>query len=130
MPETGESFVPHKPARPEKAEGGRKGFRYDPDMGMDARLSSSALLDAVFQDGRISIEDAQAARQRMERKYPAERGYVDAVIPPSHTRVQVTKALRVLANKRQTLPPKMQIRTSASPPASRLMNLKNHAAIF
>ena len=36
----------------------------------------------------------------------AERGYVDAVIPPSHTRIQVTKALRVLANKRQTLPPK------------------------
>jgi propionyl-CoA carboxylase beta chain len=36
----------------------------------------------------------------------ADRGYVDAVIPPSHTRVQVTKALRVLANKRQTLPPK------------------------
>jgi propionyl-CoA carboxylase beta chain len=36
----------------------------------------------------------------------ADRGYVDAVIPPSHTRVQITKALRVLANKRQTLPPK------------------------
>jgi propionyl-CoA carboxylase beta chain len=36
----------------------------------------------------------------------ADRGYVDAVIPPSHTRVQVTKALRVLANKRETLPPK------------------------
>ena len=36
----------------------------------------------------------------------ADRGYVDAVIPPSQTRIQVTKALRVLANKRQTLPPK------------------------
>jgi propionyl-CoA carboxylase beta chain len=36
----------------------------------------------------------------------ADRGYVDAVIPPSHTRVQVVRALRLLANKRQTLPPK------------------------
>jgi propionyl-CoA carboxylase beta chain len=36
----------------------------------------------------------------------ADRGYVDAVILPSHTRVQVAKALRVLANKRQTLPAK------------------------
>jgi len=36
----------------------------------------------------------------------ADRGFVDAVIPPSHTRVQVVKALRVLANKRESLPPK------------------------
>ena len=36
----------------------------------------------------------------------ADRGYVDAVIPPSHTRIQVTKALRVLANKRETRPAK------------------------
>ncbi len=36
----------------------------------------------------------------------AERGYVDAVIAPSTTRVQVVRALRALANKRETLPPK------------------------
>ena len=36
----------------------------------------------------------------------AERGYVDAVIPPSHTRIQVTRALRTLRTKRETLPPK------------------------
>jgi propionyl-CoA carboxylase beta chain len=36
----------------------------------------------------------------------AERGYVDSVIPPSHTRVSVTRALRVLRGKRETLPPK------------------------
>jgi propionyl-CoA carboxylase beta chain len=36
----------------------------------------------------------------------AERGYVDSVIPPSHTRTNVIKALRALRNKRQTLPPK------------------------
>ncbi len=36
----------------------------------------------------------------------AERGYIDSVIPPSHTRAYVVKALRMLRNKRQSLPPK------------------------
>jgi propionyl-CoA carboxylase beta chain len=36
----------------------------------------------------------------------AERGYVDSVIPPSQTRGYVTKALRMLRNKREVLPPK------------------------
>jgi propionyl-CoA carboxylase beta chain len=36
----------------------------------------------------------------------AERGYVDAVIPPSQTRVQIVRGLRALRTKRETLPPK------------------------
>jgi propionyl-CoA carboxylase beta chain len=36
----------------------------------------------------------------------AERGYIDAVIPPSHTRSYVVKSLRMLRNKRETRPPK------------------------
>jgi propionyl-CoA carboxylase beta chain len=36
----------------------------------------------------------------------AERGYVDSVIPPSYTRAYVTKALRTLRTKRETLPAK------------------------
>ncbi len=36
----------------------------------------------------------------------AERGYVDAVIAPRETRVEVVRALRLLASKRETLPPK------------------------
>jgi len=36
----------------------------------------------------------------------AERGYIDAVIPPHRTRVEVTRALRLLQTKRETLPPK------------------------
>jgi propionyl-CoA carboxylase beta chain len=36
----------------------------------------------------------------------AERGYVDSVIPPSHTRSYVIKALRMLRTKRESLPPK------------------------
>jgi propionyl-CoA carboxylase beta chain len=36
----------------------------------------------------------------------AERGYVDAVISPHETRIEVTRVLRLLRTKRQTLPPK------------------------
>jgi propionyl-CoA carboxylase beta chain len=36
----------------------------------------------------------------------AERGYVDSVIRPAETRSQITRALRALRNKRETLPPK------------------------
>jgi propionyl-CoA carboxylase beta chain len=36
----------------------------------------------------------------------AERGYVDSVIPPSYTRSYVARALWMLRDKRQTLPPK------------------------
>jgi propionyl-CoA carboxylase beta chain len=36
----------------------------------------------------------------------AERGYLDAVIRPSETRVAVTRALESLRTKRDTLPPK------------------------
>ncbi len=36
----------------------------------------------------------------------AERGYVDAVITPSNTRANVTRALRALRHKREQLPPK------------------------
>jgi len=36
----------------------------------------------------------------------AERGYVDAVIMPSDTRVHIVKALRQLRTKRESLPPR------------------------
>jgi propionyl-CoA carboxylase beta chain len=36
----------------------------------------------------------------------AERGYVDSVIPPSRTRSYVIRSLRMLRNKRQSMPPK------------------------
>jgi propionyl-CoA carboxylase beta chain len=36
----------------------------------------------------------------------AERGYVDAVISPHETRLEVVKALRLLRSKREVLPAK------------------------
>jgi propionyl-CoA carboxylase beta chain len=59
--------------------------------------------------------DVDAARQKFITEYEdtlanpyiaAERGYVDSVISPSHTRAWVIRALRALVNKRETLPPK------------------------
>lgn len=60
-------------------------------------------------------EDVEALRTRLIQEYEdtlcnpyvaAERGYVDSVIPPSHTRGHVARALRMLRDKRETLPPK------------------------
>ncbi|GAA1853387.1 acyl-CoA carboxylase subunit beta [Myceligenerans crystallogenes] len=59
--------------------------------------------------------DVEAERARLTSEYEeaivnpwdaAERGYVDAVIRPSETRVQVVRALRALRTKRASLPPK------------------------
>ncbi len=36
----------------------------------------------------------------------AERGYVDAVIAPHETRIEIVRSLRLLRSKRETLPPK------------------------
>ncbi|WP_413451089.1 acyl-CoA carboxylase subunit beta [Georgenia phoenicis] len=59
--------------------------------------------------------DVEAERARLTAEYEdaivnpwdaAARGYVDAVIPPSETRVQVARALRALRTKRASLPAK------------------------
>jgi propionyl-CoA carboxylase beta chain len=60
-------------------------------------------------------EDVEVVRQRLVNEYEdtlanpyiaAERGYVDAVIPPSRTRASVIRSLRTLRSKRETLPAK------------------------
>jgi propionyl-CoA/long-chain acyl-CoA carboxylase carboxyl transferase subunit len=60
-------------------------------------------------------EDVDALRAKLQAEYEdtlcnpyvaAERGYVDSVIPPSYTRAYVARALNVLRDKRETMPPK------------------------
>ncbi|NIH82493.1 acyl-CoA carboxylase subunit beta [Amycolatopsis viridis] len=60
-------------------------------------------------------KDVEALRAELIQEYEdtllnpyeaAERGYVDAVIVPSHTRGHVARALSMLRDKRETLPPK------------------------
>ena len=68
-------------------------------------------LAALEQDGG----DVESRRSELIAEYEdtlanpyiaAERGYVDAVITPHETRVEIVRALRLLATKRETLPPK------------------------
>lgn len=68
-------------------------------------------LKAVEQAGG----DVDAERRRLTAEYEeaivnpwdaADRGYVDAVIHPSATRAEITRALRLLRTKRATLPAK------------------------
>jgi propionyl-CoA carboxylase beta chain len=70
----------------------------------------------ILHRGRLtSADDPTALRAELISEYEdafanpylaAERGYVDAVIKPSQTRAHVVRALRMLATKRETLPPK------------------------
>ncbi|WP_265447801.1 acyl-CoA carboxylase subunit beta [Flexivirga meconopsidis] len=60
-----------------------------------------AAVDAKRQELIAEYEDTLA-----NPYIAAERGYVDAVIPPSETRMQVIRGLRALRTKREKLPPK------------------------
>jgi propionyl-CoA carboxylase beta chain len=120
-----EATVPLVTIITRKAYGGAYDVMGSKHLGADVNLAwPSAQIAVVGAQGAVGIlyrkelaaaDDPDARRAELIAEYEdtlanpyiaADRGYVDAVIPPSHTRVQVTKALRVLANKRQTLPPK------------------------
>jgi propionyl-CoA carboxylase beta chain len=68
-------------------------------------------LAAAATEGR-SVDEARAAfikeyEDTLANPYiAAERGYIDTVITPSNTRMNVSKALRALRTKRASLPPK------------------------
>jgi propionyl-CoA carboxylase beta chain len=56
---------------------------------------------------KLRKKKADEYRDRFANPYiAAERGYVDAVIAPRDTRPRLIRALRMLENKRDTLPPK------------------------
>jgi propionyl-CoA carboxylase beta chain len=120
-----EATVPKVTVITRKAYGGAYDVMGSKHLGADVNLAwPSAQIAVVGAQGAVGIlyrkelaaaDDPDAKRAELIAEYEdtlanpyiaADRGYVDAVIPPSQTRVQVTKALRVLANKRQTLPPK------------------------
>jgi len=69
-------------------------------------LHRRELADAASPDERRAELVADYESHFANPYIAAERGYVDAVIRPSATRRQVIQALRLLRNKRETLPPK------------------------
>ncbi len=70
---------------------------------------------ATVEDDGGSSDDVEKKRVELVEEYEdtlanpyiaAERGYVDAVIAPHETRVEVVRALRLLRSKREVLPAK------------------------
>ncbi|HEV7650139.1 MAG TPA: acyl-CoA carboxylase subunit beta [Actinophytocola sp.] len=124
-----EATVPKVTVITRKAYGGAYDVMGSKHLGADVNLAwPTAQIAVMGASGAANIvhrktlataaeqgEDVDELRARLEQEYEdtlcnpymaAERGYVDAVVPPSHTRGHVARALRLLREKRETLPPK------------------------
>jgi propionyl-CoA carboxylase beta chain len=120
-----EATVPKVTVITRKAYGGAYDVMGSKHLGADINLAwPTAEIAVMGARGAVNIvyrrelarsENADARRAELIQDYndhfatpyiAAERGYLDAVIPPSVTRREVIRALRLLRNKRQTLPPK------------------------
>jgi propionyl-CoA carboxylase beta chain len=80
-----------------------------------AVMGAQGAVNILYRQELKTADDPAAMRARMIQEYEdtlanpyvaAERGYVDSVIRPAETRVQIVRALRALRSKRETLPPK------------------------
>ena len=124
-----EATVPLVTVITRKAYGGAYDVMGSKHLGADINLAwPTAQIAVMGAQGAVNIlyrkqlaeaaergENVDEARQRFIAEYEdtlanpyiaAERGYIDTVITPSNTRMNVTKALRALRTKRETLPPK------------------------
>ncbi|GAA4725474.1 acyl-CoA carboxylase subunit beta [Pedococcus ginsenosidimutans] len=124
-----EATVPLVTVITRKAYGGAYDVMGSKHLGADINLAwPTAQIAVMGAQGAVNIlyrrqlaaaeaagENVDEARARFITEYEdtlanpyiaAERGYVDTVITPSNTRMNVTKALRALRTKRETLPPK------------------------
>jgi propionyl-CoA carboxylase beta chain len=120
-----EATVPKVTVITRKAYGGAYDVMGSKHLGADLNFAwPTAQIAVMGAQGAVNIlyrqelkdaEDPTALRADLIQEYEdtlanpyvaAERGYIDAVIPPSTTRAQVVKGLRVLRTKRETLPPK------------------------
>jgi propionyl-CoA carboxylase beta chain len=123
-----EATVPKITVITRKAYGGAYDVMGSKHLGGDVNLAwptaqiavmgAEGAVDILYRRDLAAIEDpADRAAQRAQKAaeyedalfnpyIAADRGYVDAVIRPAETRSQVTRALRGLRTKRQTLPPK------------------------
>ncbi|KAA2251241.1 acyl-CoA carboxylase subunit beta [Solihabitans fulvus] len=124
-----EATVPLVTVITRKAYGGAYDVMGSKHLGADVNLAwPTAQIAVMGAQGAANIvhrktlanaaaagEDVDALRARLQLEYEdtlcnpyvaAERGYVDSVIPPSYTRSYVARALRMLRDKREVLPPK------------------------
>jgi propionyl-CoA carboxylase beta chain len=120
-----EATVPKITVITRKAYGGAYVVMGSKHLGADLNFAwPTAQIAVVGAQGAVNIvrrkeiaaaEDPEATRAAFMTEYEdtfanpyiaAERGFVDAVIEPSQTRLEIAKGLRLLQTKRQTLPPK------------------------
>ncbi|MFB9904722.1 acyl-CoA carboxylase subunit beta [Allokutzneria oryzae] len=124
-----EATVPLVTVITRKAYGGAYDVMGSKHLGADVNLAwPTAQIAVMGASGAANIvhrktlaqaaergEDVDALRAKLQQEYEdtlcnpyvaAERGYVDSVIPPSYTRGYVARALNLLKEKRETLPPK------------------------
>jgi propionyl-CoA carboxylase beta chain len=83
--------------------------------GQIAVMGAQGAVNILYRKELAKADDPEGERLRLVEHYEdelvnpyvaAERGFIDAVLRPSQTRVQVIKALRMLRTKRAELPPK------------------------
>ena len=120
-----EATVPLVTVITRKAYGGAYDVMGSKHLGADFNLAwPTAQIAVMGAQGAVNIlyrkelrehADADARRTELITAYDdelanpyvaAERGYVDTVIAPHETRSEITRVLRLLRNKRETLPPK------------------------
>ncbi|MFR9727275.1 acyl-CoA carboxylase subunit beta [Streptomyces sp. MS19] len=123
-----EATVPLITVITRKAFGGAYDVMGSKHLGADLNLAwPTAQIAVMGAQGAVNIlhrrtlaaldsdEEREAERVRLTQEYEdtllnpyaaAERGYVDAVIMPSHTRRHIVRGLRALRTKRRQLPPK------------------------
>ncbi|GGI03871.1 acyl-CoA carboxylase subunit beta [Egicoccus halophilus] len=120
-----EASVPKLTVIVRKAYGGAYDVMGSKHLGADVNLAwPTAEIAVMGAKGAVSIlhrreleaaEDPDALHAEFEERYArdlanpwraAERGYVDAVIEPSRTRVELVKALRFARTKREQRPPR------------------------
>ncbi len=80
-----------------------------------AVMGAQGAVNILYRKELAGASDPVAERARLVQEYDdtlanpyqaADLGYIDAVIQPNETRVAITRALRSLKGKRQTMPPK------------------------
>jgi propionyl-CoA carboxylase beta chain len=120
-----EATVPLVTIITRKAYGGAYDVMGSKHLGADLNLAwPTAQIAVMGAQGAVNIlyrhelkaaDDPEALRADLITAYDdtlanpytaAERGYVDGVIPPHETRLEVVKALRLLGSKRELLPSK------------------------
>jgi propionyl-CoA carboxylase beta chain len=122
-----EATVPKVTVITRKAYGGAYDVMGSKHLGGDVNIAwPTAQIAVTGAQGAVSIlyrkelrglegDELAARREELQQEYEdtlcnpylaADRGYIDAVIPPSHTRGHVGRALRMLATKREAAPPR------------------------